>query len=133
MHIYAPRHLKNFWNNIYIFCSKNKYFKRDILSYCLEHYFWNAFQMNLKLWITRWLFLHKGQYSPFATESVFFPFLFFLSFFLGLFRAIPMAYGSSQARGRIGALAAGLYHSCSNTGSKPFLRPTPQLTATLDP
>ena len=48
--------------------------------------------------------------------------------FFFLFRAAPMAYGSSQARGRIGAAAAGLHHSHSNTRSKPHLQPTPQLT-----
>ena len=32
-----------------------------------------------------------------------------------------------------GATAAGLRHSYSNSGSKPHLRPTPQLTATPDP
>ena len=42
-----------------------------------------------------------------------------------------MAYGGSQARGQIGATAAGLCHS--NTGSEPHLRPIPQLTATPDP
>ena len=36
-----------------------------------------------------------------------------------LFRATPAAYGDSQARGQIGAVAAGLCHS--NTGSKPRL------------
>ena len=40
-----------------------------------------------------------------------------------------MAYGGSQARGRIGAIAAGLHQSLSNVGSKPCLQPTPQLTA----
>ena len=45
--------------------------------------------------------------------------------------AAPMAYGGSQARSRIRAVAAGLSHS--NVGSEPCLRPTPQLTATLDP
>ena len=35
--------------------------------------------------------------------------------------ATPMAYGVSQARGRIGATAAGLHHSHSNAGSKPHL------------
>ena len=50
-----------------------------------------------------------------------------------LFRAAPIAYGSSQARGGIGAIAAGLCHSHSNKRSKPHLQPTPQLTATLDP
>ena len=37
---------------------------------------------------------------------------FFLSFFLGLFsRPAPAAHGGSQARGLIGAIAAGLHHS----------------------
>ena len=38
-----------------------------------------------------------------------------------LFRAEPTAYGGSQARGRIRALAAGLHHSHSNAGSEPGL------------
>ena len=46
---------------------------------------------------------------------------------------IFLAYGGSQARGRIGALAAGLHHSHSNAESKPRLRTTPQLTATPAP
>ena len=55
---------------------------------------------------------------------------------IGLFAiswATPMAYGGSQARSRIGAIATGLCQSQSNAGSEPRLRPTPQLTATLDP
>ena len=44
-----------------------------------------------------------------------------------------MAYESSQARGQNRATAAGLHHSHSDTGSELPLRPTPQLTATLDP
>ena len=50
-----------------------------------------------------------------------------LSFFLFLcllFRAIPVAYRGSLARGRIGAIAASLYHSHSNTESEPCLWPT---------
>ena len=35
-----------------------------------------------------------------------------------LFRAVPMAYGDSQARGRIRATAAGLHHSHSKPVSK---------------
>ena len=53
--------------------------------------------------------------------------------FFCLFRATPAAYGGSQARGLIGAVAAGLHHSHSNAGSQPSLQPTSQLTATLDP
>ena len=48
-------------------------------------------------------------------------------------RAAPMAYGGSQARDVIGAVAAGLRQSHSHARSQPRLRPTPQLTATLDP
>ena len=59
-------------------------------------------------------------------------FLFYLFIFLS-FRAAPKAYGRSQARGRIGLVAAGLRHSHSNMGSELRLRPTPQLTATPDP
>ena len=33
-----------------------------------------------------------------------------------VFRAAPAAYGSAQARRRIGAITAGLCHSHSNTG-----------------
>ena len=48
-----------------------------------------------------------------------------------LFRAAPAAYGSSQARGQIGA--ASLHPSHSNTRSEPHLWPTLQLMATWDP
>ena len=48
-------------------------------------------------------------------------------------RAAPAAYGGSQARSRIGAIAAGLHQSHSNAGSESHLRPTPQLTAMPDP
>ena len=53
---------------------------------------------------------------------LFFSFLFFL-------RAAPAAHGSSQARGQIRATAASLRHSHSNTRSKLWLWPTPQLMA----
>ena len=61
---------------------------------------------------------------------------FSIPFFFGLFAiswAAPATYGGSQARGRIGATAAGLRQSHSNAGSEPHLRPTPQLMAMLDP
>ena len=43
------------------------------------------------------------------------------SFFCYLSRAVPTAYGSSQARGSIRAVAAGLHHSHSSEGSEPHL------------
>ena len=49
----------------------------------------------------------------------------FLSFLL--FKPIPEAYGSCQARGQIGVTAASLRHSHSNVGSELSLQPTPQL------
>ena len=58
---------------------------------------------------------------------------FLFCFVLCLFRATPAAYGDSQARGQIGAVAANLRQSHSHVGSEPRLWPTPQLTAILDP
>ena len=58
---------------------------------------------------------------------------FFFFFFLCLFRATLVAYGGSQARGRIGTVAAGLHHSHSNARSELRLWSIPQLTAMPDP
>ena len=55
----------------------------------------------------------------------------FFAFFRGSTTCV--AYGSSQARDQIRAKAAGLHHSHSNAGSKPYLQTTSQLTATPDP
>ena len=52
---------------------------------------------------------------------------FFFFFGPPFIRAAGAAHGSSQARGQIGATAAG------NTGSKSCLRPTPQVTETAKP
>ena len=58
---------------------------------------------------------------------------FYLFICFCLFKTTPEAYGGSQARGRIGAIAASHSHSHSHTGSEPCLRPIPQLMATPDP
>ena len=55
---------------------------------------------------------------------------FFLIFFL--FKTVSVAYGSSQARSRIEATAAGLHPSRSHTEPWPHLQPAPQLMPTLD-
>ena len=56
------------------------------------------------------------------------------AFFFSTFpRATPVAYGGSQARGRIGAVATDLRQSHSDVGSEPRLQPTPQLRAMQDP
>ena len=75
------------------------------------------------------LYSRTPSLCAFKHITMFFVFLGFFAFF----RAAPTAYGGSQARNLIGAVAAGLRQSHSNTGSEPRLQPTPQLTATLDP
>ena len=59
--------------------------------------------------------------------------MYLFIFVFCLFRAVLAAYGGFQARGQIGAVAAGLHHSHSNERSESPLWPTPQLTAMLDP
>ena len=44
--------------------------------------------------------------------------MFLEAFFFFLFRAVPAAYGGSQARGQIGAVATGLHRSHSNVESE---------------
>ena len=70
-------------------------------------------------------------------KEVFFPMMsqlfFFFVFFSPFSWAVPVACGSSQARGRIRAVATGLRHSHSNSGSEMCLHPTPQLMAMPDP
>ena len=53
--------------------------------------------------------------------------------FVFLFRAAPVTYGCSQARGQIRVAASGLCQSHSNAGSELCLRLTPQLVAMPDP
>jgi len=72
----------------------------------------------------------ESFHSPRATEGYHF-FFFFCLFAISW--AAPTAYGGSQARGQIGAVATNLRQSHSNAGSEPRLRPTPQLMATPDP
>ena len=56
-----------------------------------------------------------------------------MCFFFAFSRATPEAYGGSQARGLIGAIAIVLHQSHSNSGSGLRLRSIPQLTAMPDP
>ena len=73
----------------------------------------------------KWIAFFLKVYS----SRLFILFYFILFYY---FRATPTVYGSSQARGPIGAVAASLHHSRSNGGSEPHLQPIPQLTATPD-
>ena len=73
------------------------------------------------------LFIHLSWFLNFAYLFIFLGGLFFF------LRAILTAYGGFQARGRMRAAPASLYHSHSNAGSKPHLRPTPELMAMPGP
>ena len=75
------------------------------------------------------IFISLNRLLEFHSSALAF-FLFLLILFLFiylclLFRAILVIYGGSQARGQIGATAAGLRHSHSNAGPEPRLQPTP--------
>ena len=74
---------------------------------------------------------HKKKEGSHDNIKMYLRYIFFVFFVFS--RAAATAYGGSQARGLIGAVAAGLSQSHSNAGSKQHLQPTPQLMATLDP
>ena len=78
--------------------------------------------------------MHLEHFQKIKTLNFFFLFFCLLSFVVvvAISWAAPTAYGGSQARGRIGAVATGLRQSHSSAGSEPRLQPTPQLTATPD-
>ena len=66
---------------------------------------------------------HRSHRHVLRSSLHLFAMLFFFFLFLSfcLFRAIPAAYGDSQARGLIGAVAAGLCQSQSHRGSESCL------------
>ena len=77
----------------------------------------------------------KGKGTQRGTERTLFYFIIIINLFIYFANswAAPAAYGGSQARGPIGAIAASLYHSHRHAGSEPCLQPTPQLPAMPDP
>ena len=92
--------------------------------------FLNVFFNNNHLWVRIWQSLF-GLWLVFKFVVFWNPHFFF--FFYNLFMALPMAYGSFQAWGWIGAADAGLYHSHHNIGSGLRLWPLRQLAAVPDP
>ena len=83
----------------------------------------NLWLWNLQFLVTRTNFRHfSGHVSATWLHRVLYSARFTLNFyFISHFGATPMTYESSQVRARIGAIAAGLCHSHSNTGSEPYL------------
>ena len=68
-----------------------------------------------------------------AFLKIYFIIIYLFTFVFCIFRATPAAYGGSQSRSLIGAMAASLPYSHNNARSEPRLLPTPQLMATPDP
>ena len=100
-------------------------------------------QVRNRSFLTRF-YLCKLCLCLYCVPAVIFVFLFWrwkslvlcslhFFFFFCLFRVIPAAYGSSQARDWIGTVAASLHHSNINARSELHLQPALQLEATPDP
>ena len=87
------------------------------------------------VWFGSWDYGKHALYFSSSPLDFFYILFYFLVFFFLFccFRAAPVAFGSSQARGRIKAAATSLGHSHSNTWFELDLWPTLQLMATLDP
>ena len=125
-----------FGNQAFVSCIIQKYFLPfSSLSFPFFLIFngFHCYAKHLSLIRSHWFifsFFIVGFFLWFWGFGLFFCFVLFC---FCLFRATPTAYGSSQARGPIGAATASLYHSHSNPGSEPHLQTTPQLTAMPDP
>ena len=97
--------------------------------------FWNSSTVNILVHVSLHMCMHMSSYASMSkiarvwnlydlldNAEQFFNF----NFYFCLFRAALVAYGGSQARCLIRTVAAGLYQSYSNVGSKLCLWPTPQ-------
>ena len=76
---------------------------------------------------------NKWTHKMWASVPGYFHVTFFFFCLFAVSWAAPAAYGGSQARGLVGAVAASLRQSHSNVGYEPRLRPTSQLMAMPDP
>ena len=98
---------------------------------CLNNIHWSFVSYSLKDGIMK-AFIFNSFISVLFLTSMYHFISMYTFFFLCLF-VFSTAYGGSQARGLIGAVATGLCQSHNNTGSEPCPQPTPQPTATPDP
>ena len=93
-----------------------------------QFYTWGIVEWTLfNSWCTTEQF---DIFTKYTSYIVIIKYCFFLGG--GLLRAAPVAYGSSQARGQIGATAAGLCHSHSNTEPELHLWPMLKLAVMPD-
>ena len=103
----------------------------SIYSNLRSYYYFSYYWVLSVLYIFCMQFFHQIW---FVSHRLWLSFYFFFYFccLLSFFRAIPAAYGVSQASGLIGAVAAGLRQSHSTMGSEPRLWPTPLLCTRSD-
>ena len=124
----------------------SKYFSPPLPSFCLSNLkFYSSLHSFKKVFILYWTIVDlqcwvsfrctakwfSYTYTYIHSFQILFPYslLLLLLLLFCLFRVSPMAYGGSQARGRVRAVAASLCQSHGNAKSEPRLWPTPQLTA----
>ena len=86
-----------------------------ILSEMTKSFCMPCYLKKQKIWYVRlYIYIHTHKYMYIYI---------YIYLFFWIFRAAPVAYGNSQARGRIGAASSGLCHSHSNAGFEPHLQP----------
>ena len=98
----------------------------------LSYFVKQILKVTKPLTVTILMILILGKICIFIHTIIIIGFYAFLCVYV-FSRSAPVAYGGSQTRGLIEAVAVGLHHSHINAGSEPHLRPTPQLAATPDP
>ena len=91
------------------------------------------YTLFFSLWVAQGIIDHITRVLLLPTSLWYLVYVFVFCFFFFLHRVTLATYGSSQARGWIGAAAASLCHGHSHTGSELLLWPMPQLMATPDP
>ena len=116
-------------------------FFHKVFMFCISRWQWYG-QVIDDCWKSKLLVISSGpQVPPELPEQdvrylygaglnfcfVLFWGLIFQGVFLGGVKVTPASYGGSQARGWMGATAASLNHSHSNTVSEPHLWTIPQL------
>ena len=128
---YIALYLKLFTNNLW--------YLKDSLAKCkfLVHLF-TLLKMLLHRCLAFWEIWCQSHSLPFVIWSLCLDalrlfHLLSLVFFLNYIFLGGHTHHIWWVRGQIRAVAASAHHSLGNPGSKPHLRPTPQLTATPDP
>ena len=96
------------------------------LRFPLIHFLFCWFKLFLSCF--QWVWTEVCQFCLYFQWTRSWLYWFFLLFCF-VFRAAPTAYGSSQAKDQIGAIAAGLFHSHSNVRplthwARPGIEPT---------